>query len=303
MKPSKTDYRGGAALRLASKALELVVTTDVGPRVASFRSTKSKVGNLFLEFPADEQPYNGFMLRGGHRLWHAPEDLVRTYQPDDSPLTVRYLANRVALRQPVEEKTGIEKGMWIEFVAERSVRVTHTLANRGLWVVETAPWAITIMPPGGYGVVPLLPKGSHEGGDLLPNYSLVPWTYTDLSRPEWALRRDCIGIDVTKATEAQKLGLTNYPGWSAYWREGATFVKHAAVRVGATYPDLGCAWEIFTNGKMLEFETLAPIGSLAPGKTVQHVEHWTIIEGLPKPDTEAGYAKLRGAVDTWLKTL
>ena len=54
---------------------------------------------------------------------------------------------------------------------------------------------------------------------------------------------------------------------------------------------------------MIEFETLAPIGSLVPGKTVQHVEHWTIIEGLPKPDTEAGYAKLRGAVGSWLKTL
>ena len=80
-------------------------------------------------------------------------------------------------------------------------------------------------------------------------------------------------------------------------------MKHAAVRVGATYPDLECAWEIFTNGKMIEFETLAPIGSLVPGKTVQHVEHWTIIEGLPKPDTEAGYAKLRGAVGSWLKTL
>jgi len=33
MKPSKTDYRGGEALAFSTKALELVVTKDVGPRI------------------------------------------------------------------------------------------------------------------------------------------------------------------------------------------------------------------------------------------------------------------------------
>jgi len=79
MKPSKTEYRGGEALVFNTGALELVVTTDVGPRVVSLRSLAGKARNLFLEFPADEKPYHGFMLRGGHRLWHAPEDIVRSY--------------------------------------------------------------------------------------------------------------------------------------------------------------------------------------------------------------------------------
>lgn len=303
MKRSKNDYRGDAALTLSTSALSLTVTTGVGPRVVSFGSNAGKAGNLFIQFPPDAPRSHGYNFRGGHRLWHSPEDLVRTYQPDDAPLVVKELPRGVALRQPVEEKTGLEKTMKLELIGERTVKVTHVLANRGLWTVECAPWALTMFRPGGYGVIPLLPKGSHAAGDLLPSYALVPWTYTDLALPVWDLHRDFIGINVSRASAAQKLGITNYPGWSAYWLEGATFVKHAAVVPGARYSDLGCCFETFTNGEMIELETLGELTSLASGKTASHVEHWTVIDGLTKPDTDAAFAKLQASVGAWLKTL
>lgn len=302
MKPSKTDYRGGDALVLATPALELVVTTSVGPRVVSLRSTSGRQRNLFIELP-EEPRLLGYALRGGHRLWHSPEHTVRTYQPDDAPLAVKFLAQGVALTQPVEEKTGLQKGMTIDLVGDRAVRVTHTLKNLGLWAVECAPWALTMLRPGGYGVLPLLPKGDHTGGDLLPSYALVPWTYTDLAQPVWDLHRDFIGIDVTQATIPQKLGITNYPGWSAYWNEGTTFVKYAPVLRGATYPDLGCAFEAFTNGRLIELETLGAYGSIAPGQTVKHVEYWTVLEGLAKPNTDKTFAKLATAVKSWSRSV
>jgi hypothetical protein len=147
----------------------------------------------------------------------------------------------------------------------------------------------------------LLPKGSHADGDLLPNTTIVPWTYTDLSLPVWEFHRDFLGINVPKAKQAQKLGISNYPGWSAYWVDGVTFVKYAAVIPGATYSDLGCAFETFTNGQMIEFETLGPLVKLAPGKSTTHVEHWGVFTGLPKPSTDAAFAKLAAAVKVWLK--
>jgi hypothetical protein len=303
MKPSKIDYRGGEALLFATRALELTVTTSVGPLVVALRSKVGRRHNLMLEVPAGTPPANGYTFRGGHRLWHAPEDLVRTYQPDNEPLAVAALPKGVALTQPVEEKTGLVKGMAVEVLGERSVRVTHTLTNRGLWAVETAPWALTMLPAGGYGVLPLLPKGSHADGDLLPTYALVPWSYTDLALPVWDLHRDFLGINVNKAAGAQKLGITNYPGWAAYWNEGTTFVKYAPVIAGATYPDLGSAFETFTNGTMIEFETLGALTKLAPGATATHVEHWTVLDGLTKPDTDATFAKLAAAVKTWIKKL
>lgn len=304
MKLSKTEYRGGAALQIATRAFELVVTTSVGPRVVEFRSLAGKAGNLFFQFPEKEKRANGMLLRGGHRLWHSPEDIVRTYQPDDLPLEVNPLRGGVALTQVVEEKTGLQKAMAFEVIGERTIKVTHTIANRGLWAVECAPWALTMMRGGGYGVLPLLPKGSHAAGDLLPTYALVPWTYTDLALPVWQPHRDFLGIDTTRAKSAQKLGITNYPGWSAYWLDGTTFVKFAPVVRGAGYPDLGCCWETFTNGTMIEFETLGPLVNLAPGKNAKHVEFWTVIDGLPKPSTDAAFAKsLAPAVKAWLRNL
>ena len=304
MKPSKTEYRGGEALSLATKNLELVVTTSVGPRVVELRSKRGKAGNLFFQFPLNEQRANGYYLRGGHRLWHSPEDIVRTYQPDDEPLAVKPLRNGVALAQPTEEKTGLQKAMKLELTGDRTVKVTHALTNHGLWTVETAAWALTMFRSGGYGVLPLLPKGSHAAGDLLPTFSFVPWSYTDLSLPVWDLHRDFVGIDVPKAKQAQKFGITNYPGWSAYWLNGTTFVKYAPVIAGATYPDFGCAFETFTNGEMIEFETLSPLVKLAPGHSVTHVEFWGVLDGLPKPNTDAAFAKsLAPAVKAWLAKL
>ncbi len=304
MKPSKTDHQGDEALVLATPKLELVVTTSVGPRVRSFRSRAGRVGNVFLELPADEKRSLGYLLRGGHRLWHSPEDAVRTYQPDDEPLDVKFLPEGVALTQPVEARTGMQKGMKIELPSDRVVKVTHTLKNCGLWPVECAPWALTMLRADGYGVVPLLPKGNHAAGDFLPTYAMVPWSFTDLSPPVWKFGRNFVGVDVAKAKSAQKIGLTNYPGWSACWIDGVTFVKYAPVVHGAAYPDLGCAFETFTNGHVLELETLGALAKIAPGKTVTHVEWWTILEGLPKPDSDAVFEKkLVPAVARWLKTI
>lgn len=303
MKLSKTDYRGGDALKLTARALEVIVTTSVGPRIVDLRSRRGKAGNVLLQMPEDETRSHGYLFRGGHRLWHSPEHLVRTYQPDDAPVKVKLLPGGAILTQPVEERTGMQKAIRLEARGAATLRVTHTLTNRGLWPVETAPWALTMLRPGGYAIVPLLPKGSHAAGDLLPTYSLVPWSYTDLSLPAWRLRRDHMGIDVAAASEPQKLGLTNYPGWSAYWIDGTAFVKHATVRREACYPDGGCAFETFTNGAMVELETLGPLTRLVPGGSAVHVEHWTLIDGLDRPDADERFMALAGAVGKWIRTL
>jgi len=305
MKLAKTEYRGAPALALSTRALELVATTQCGPRVISLRAKEApKAGNLFFEFPPAEKRFHGYYLRGGHRLWNAPEHIVRTYQPDDSPLRVLPLSRGVSLEQPVEEKTGIQKTIQVELTGERTVKVTHQLTNRGAWPVECAPWAVTVLPTGGYGVLPLLPKGSHEGGDLLPTYTLIPWSFTDLSPPVWNFRRDFIGIDPARAASAQKLGIGNFPGWAAYWRAGATFVKYARPAQGAAYPDLGSRFEVFTNGRIIELESLGALKRIEPGRSATHVEYWTVFTGVPKPSSPAAFSRfLVPRVNRWLGSL
>ena len=110
MKPSKIEYRGGDALVLATPELELVVTTSVGPRIVSLQSRAGRAGNLFLELPADAPRFHGQNLRGGHRLWHAPEDIVRSYQPDDEPLAVKRLPRGSPSPSPSSPRPDCKKG-------------------------------------------------------------------------------------------------------------------------------------------------------------------------------------------------
>jgi hypothetical protein len=305
MKLAQTEYRGAAAIALSTRVLEIVATTECGPRVISLKTKEApKAGNLFFEFPPEETRFHGYYLRGGHRLWRAPEDIVRTYQPDDLPLFVRRLPRGVSLAQPVERATGLQKTIQAEFIGERTIKVTHTLRNQGPRPVTCAPWAVTMLPAGGCGVVPLPPKGKHEGGDLLPTYSLIPWAFTDLSQPAWNFRRDFIGIDPAGAVGAQKLGISNFPGWAAYWRAGVAFVKYARRAQGGRCPDLDSCFEVFTNGRMIELETLGALKTIKSGMVAAHVEYWTVLTGIPKPSTDAAFSRfLAPRVNRWLAGL
>jgi hypothetical protein len=60
---------------------------------------------------------------------------------------------------------------------------------------------------------------------------------------------------------------------------------------------------VFTNGNVIELETLGVLARMAPGGSATHVEHWTVIDGLAKPNTDAAFAKLAAAVKAWVKKL
>jgi hypothetical protein len=90
----------------------------------------------------------------------------------------------------------------------------------------------------------------------------------------------------SRAVKPQKLGMDCPEGWLAYWRKGHLFIKTFAYQPGATYPDLGCSVEVFTNSEMLELETLGPMTRLVPGSVVEHEESWFLFADVPFPQTE-----------------
>lgn len=300
-----TTYHGWQALALHTGRVELIIPLDIGPRVIS--CTLDEGANLFATVPT-ELGKNGekdWRIRGGHRLWHAPEVPPRNYQPDNIPITATSLRNGKGLKvdQPVEEKTGIRKSFSIEALDATSFKVTHVLKNENMWAVELAPWALTVMGHDSYTAIPLNPKIPH-GQALIPDYAVVPWTYTDLTLPVWDFHRDYIGINVSKGREPQKLGLTNFPGWAANWQKAGTFVKYWKVRKGANYPDFGCSFETYVCDFMNELESLAPLEKLEPGASATLIEYWGLFDGLPRPDKDEVFAKkFRPPVETWIKTL
>lgn len=268
---------------LSDGRVELVVTADVGPRVIRFGFVDDR--NIFREYSEmlGRTDDSDWLIYGGHRLWQAPEDPLRTYFPDNGPLTTSVEREGLRLTQPVEGTTGIQKSLELRFGGSGQVVVTHRLSNRSGSPVELAPWAITVLAEGGTAILPLPPRGTHPEC-LSPNSILTLWPYTDLSDSRWTWGQRYILLrQVPSASLPQKLGASVADGWIAYANDGRLFVKAFERQIGADYPDLGANVELFTNGSMLEMETLGPLKRLAPGEALEHHERWFLFRDVPTP--------------------
>ncbi len=271
--------------RLANEQVELVALADVGPRIIRFGFQGRD--NLFREFEGSLGMTGGdeWRIYGGHRLWHAPEASPRTYYPDNSPAEAARVGDLLRITQATETATGIQKELeiWLDPDFARA-RITHRLWNRGLWAVDLAAWALSVMAPGGVAIAPLPPRAEHSPENLLPTSAIALWPYTDLADPRWVWGSRAIMLrqDETARTP-QKAGFWVPDGWAAYARQGCCFVKRFSVKPAAPYPDRGSCVEFFTNHELLEVETLGPLTRLEPGAALEHTEEWLLFDGLP-PD-------------------
>ncbi|MEY3150514.1 MAG: hypothetical protein RLY92_741 [Chloroflexota bacterium] len=285
----KISYSGWPACwRLRNSTVELIATSDVGPRVMRFAFVGGE--NVLCELPDTLGKTGGTQWRnyGGHRLWHAPESRPRTYHPDNTPVLVQVLDDGIRLTQPAEPTTGIQKELQLTLDPHAAqATLHHRLTNQNLWPVTLAPWAITVMAAGGVAVFPLAPRGSHST-DLLPNSSLSLWSYTDMSDARWTWGRQYVLLRQDPAAQTpQKAGGPVPAGWAAYWRAGQLFIKSFPFRPGAEYPDRGCSFETYTDAQILELESLGPLTTLQPGASVEHVEHWHLVRDVPPVGREA----------------
>jgi len=290
MKIDRCAYGGWRnCVHLSNDVVELIVTLDVGPRVIRFGFIGGE--NEFKEYDTQlgQTGGNDWRIYGGHRLWHAPEDEARTYFPDNQPVALEQHNGFARLIQQVETTTGIKKEIDFRLAADSAhVEVVHRLRNTNPAAVELAPWALTVMSPNGVAILPLPPRRSHPE-DLTPGNALTLWKYTDMSDPRWTWGRKYILLrqDSASSVKPQKVGAAVPDGWIMYARAGHLFVKTFRHDAGASYPDMGCSAEAFTNQEMLEIETLGPLTSIASGQAVEHVETWRLFRDVPVPHTDA----------------
>jgi len=276
-------------VRLSNAKLELIATLDVGPRIIHLAVPGGR--NVMKNY-ADQIGKTGeraWQIRGGHRLWFAPEDPVATYFPDNGPVqAVALPKGGIRLRAAVEKPNGIQKEIDLVLDAKAPhVRLVHRIRNVGRRKVALALWALSVMTPGGTAIIGLPPRGSHPK-DLLPNQSIVLWPYTDLGDPRVTFgTRVILVAQNPRATKPFKLGLSNPEGWAAYAVHGCLFLKRFSYDARACYPDMGCNTELFTNADMLEAESLGPRVTLAPGQKAEHVEDWHLLPGVPAIRSEA----------------
>lgn len=289
----KVHYGGWPnCYRLANDTVELIVTTDIGPRIIRFGFVGGQ--NELKEYPETLGQVGGdtWHLYGGHRLWHAPEHMPRSYSPDNTPITIEQHDGFIRLIQPPEASTGIQKEIDIRLdPTAAQVELTHRLRNTGLWAVELAPWALSVMAQGGTAILPLPPFKPHTE-EVRPAATLSLWNYTDLSDARWTVGSRFLLLRQDPARhEPQKIGVHAPDAWIAYARNRHLFVKSFDYTPGGRYPDMGCTIESFTDDGMLEIETLAALRVLETGAEAEHRERWSLFDGVVAPKNDADVAR------------
>lgn len=285
-----SDFYGLGTRVLENGRIRLELLEEAGPRVVRLGVPGGE--NLFVEMPerAWETPQGRYQIRGGHRLWHAPEAFPRSYQPDNAGLAIAPLPGGLRLTQPVEPHTGIRKVMDVVLGAGAVALVRHELRNEGMWPVELAPWAISQLRPGGLAILPL---GAREPqGGPLPDRSIALWPYTRWGDPRVQLTDEYLLAEARVGLPPAKLGSFGRRGWCAYLLRDTLLVKRFVPRPGLPHPDGGCNMEIYFDQYNLELETLGPLVRLAPGEATEHSERWELYPGVRAAPGVAGVRRL-----------
>ncbi len=282
----KINYGGWPnCIELSNGQIDLIATTDVGPRIIRLGFAHGK--NLFKEFPEHMGKTGGdkWTSYGGHRFWHAPEIMPRSYAPDNSPIEHQWDGRMLKLIQPVEASTGLQKEIEITLDGTRNrVTVLHRLTNKNPWAIEAAPWALSVMEGPGRGIFPQEPFAK----ELLPVRPMALWGYTDMRDARWIWGTKYIQLRCDPAAKtAQKIGMANSLGWAAYCQNDEVFIKRFSHDAKATYPDFGCNTETYTSGDMLEVESLGPLAKLESGGKAEHAESWFLFKAKIAEDEAA----------------
>ena len=278
VKIEKTAYGGWPnCYRLSNGDVEVIATTDVGPRIIRYGFPGGQ--NLMKEF-ADQMGRTGestWQARGGHRIWMAPEDGVLSYALDNSTVQAAIHGSVLTLTGAVEKETGLQKQMIVELAPQGSgLEVIHRILNKGTAPRRMASWALTMMAPGGTGIVTFPPRGTHPK-DLPPTNPLVMWAYTDFTDPRWHFTKKYLTLrNDPSVASPQKVGTFNQETAGAYLLGSDLFIKRASARDPLKQPDWGCSYETFTNDQFLEMETLGELSDVPAGGSIQHVERWTL---------------------------
>lgn len=275
----KTSYAGWPnCYRITNGEVELIVTTDVGPRILRYGFVRGQ--NVFKEFQ-DQLGKSGeatWQARGGHRIWIAPELVPDTYALDNRPVKVTVKGPVLEVTGVVESETGLEKMIIVRLAATGSkVEIAHRIRNTAAKERRFAPWALTMMAQGGVGISGFPPRGTHPEV-LAPTNPLVIWAFTDFTDKRWIFTKKYMILrqDPKNMGQPQKLGHFNQDTFGAYLLGSDLFAKRYTPDPSKTYPDFGCSFETFTNADFLELETLGALENVAPGASVSHTERWSL---------------------------
>jgi len=262
----------GRSLYADNGIVELIIPLDYGIRIGHFSFINEK--NVFYCQPSTMKELTtelGWRLRGGHRLWLAPER-EDTYYPDNEPVSYEIQGEEIVIIQPVESWTGIRKSIRISFGQDASVHIVHRIENCGESVTTRSLWCVSVMAPGGTEYIYL----GHQEGSAEPWHRISWWDHTCLGDIRASYKKEEIQICHLPIDDKYKIGLAHPIGPVCYINQGVIYEKKYEFHPELIYPDGNVSFETFFCRHMAEIESLSPLYTLAPGESAEHTETWLL---------------------------
>jgi len=288
------DFHGNKTVIIENEYFLVECLAEAGPRIV--RLIPAWMGeNLFAETPdiLRTTPNGEFHFYGGHRISITPETVARSYYPDDGGLTVESKTNGVRLKGVVEGASNIRKTISIQLSSSGPfVLVKHALENLGNKPVKFSPWAITMMRPGGVGILPQQVNFADSDG-VQPNRRFALWPYSQWNDRRLRFGEEFVAIKAGAPRDGVKVGYFNPHGWMGYLFDDVFFVKRFGVRSDEEYPDFGCNSEAYSNHRVVELQSLGPLTELAPKQGVIHTETWEVYKEKDIPKDKFGEKSIR----------
>lgn len=297
---------------LRNDLVEARLVAEVGPRVVELRRRGGD--NLFFlrdaELGGRCEPV--WRMRGGWRLWVAPERYATTYALDNTPCVVtRAGPATLAVSGPPQPAASVRKTVRVTMDAVRPrIVVESRIANVGAAPVTLAPWTLAALRPGGRAFVPL-DVGSPEAFDEIRR--VILWSYTRIDDPRYRFGDALVAVDHAivangprpttiapgRTSDESKIGVDSRAGWAAYLSGTTLLVTRASVESGAR-ADGGATLEVYSSREFIELEHLGPLRELGGGDEAVLQEDWWIFGDVTLPPSEDGLDAVTEALSPWI---
>lgn len=261
----------GKCLFADNGIIEVGIPLEFGLRIGHFSFLGEK--NVFFEQPNDMKNFTtdaGWRIRGGHRLWLAPEKPT-TYCPDNEPIEYSVDNGTIVITQKEDPWLHIVKTFSLRFDGSR-LSVTHKIVNLADDALEASLWAISVMAPGGVEYI----EFERRDGGMDHWHRISTWDYTSLGDPRATYSRDVIRIEHRATDDRYKIGVGHPYGPVRYENGNVVFKKHFDVDKDAVYPDANVSYETYFSKYMAEMESLSPLFRIEKGEEAAHTEVWEL---------------------------
>lgn len=267
----RTTGQWGKVLWLWDTHAEVGVALKFGIRVVHLSCPGME--NLYYVQPADLSDNfvtdKGWCVRGGHRMWLAPES-ADSYYPDNDPVSYTLEGNSAVIVQNPEPWLQIRKHLRITFTGD-AVRLEHRIENLSDETRTGASWGVNTLDGGGVAEICF---GGERGYN--PKRVVSLWGHTNLHDPRLHFSTDSL--------TAQHIAMDGYLKLGLYSGEGKAILRNKGQQLTVTfdaqplecYMDNGCNFELYLCRRFMELETLGVRTEIRPGESACHTEVWQL---------------------------